>query len=109
MFYAKHRSRRKKMKFVKGIAMLLCLVTIFTSVWVGNLGIGAEDGDDKVTVTVKYVYKSNGYMVTQPYTAQISKGTDFTKTIEIPHLLNYTIPVDDAIVSVGSDGMSLQG
>ena len=97
------------MKFVKGIAMLLCLVTIFTSVWVGNLGIGAEDGDDKVTVTVKYVYKSNGYMVTQPYTAQISKGTDFTKTIEIPHLLNYTIPVDDAIVSVGSDGMSLQG
>lgn len=44
MFYAKHRSRRKKMKFVKGIAMLLCLVTIFTSVWVGNLGIGAEDG-----------------------------------------------------------------
>ena len=41
MFYAKHRSRRKKMKFVKGIAMLLCLVTIFTSVWVGNLGIGA--------------------------------------------------------------------
>ena len=32
------------MKFVKGIAMLLCLVTIFTSVWVGNLGIGAEDG-----------------------------------------------------------------
>ena len=48
-------------------------------------------------------------MVTQPYTAQISKGTDFTKTIEIPHLLNYTIPVDDAIVSVGSDGMSLQG
>ena len=109
MFYAKHRSRRKRMKFVKGIAMLLCLVTIFTSVWVGNLGIGAEDGDDKVTVTVKYVYKSNGYMVTQPYTAQISKGTDFTKTIEIPHLLNYTIPVDDAIVSVGSDGMSLQG
>lgn len=97
------------MKFVKGIAMLLCLVTIFTSVWVGNLGIGAEDGDDKVTVTVKYVYKSNGYMVTQPYTAQISKGTDFTKTIEIPHLLNYTIPVDDAIVSVGSDGMLLQG
>lgn len=109
MFYAKHRSRRKKMKFVKGIAMLLCLVTIFTSVWVGNLGIGAEDGDDKVTVTVKYVYKSNGYMVTQPYTAQISKGTDFTKTIEIPHLLNYTIPVDDAIVSVGSDEMLLQG
>ena len=44
MFYAKHRSRRKKMKFVKGIAMLLCLVTIFTSVWVGNLGFGAEDG-----------------------------------------------------------------
>lgn len=44
MFYAKHRSRRKKMKFVKGIAMLLCLVTIFTSVWVGNLGIGAEGG-----------------------------------------------------------------
>lgn len=95
------------MKFVKGIAMLLCLVTIFTSVWVGNLGIGAEDGGDKVTVTVKYVYKSNGYMVTQPYTAQISKGTDFTKTIEIPHLLNYSIPVDVAIVSVGSEEKKL--
>ena len=44
MFYAKHRSRRKKMKFVKGIAMLLCLVTIFTSVWfTGNI-VMAEDG-----------------------------------------------------------------
>lgn len=32
------------MKFVKGIAMLLCLVTIFTSVWfTGNI-VMAEDG-----------------------------------------------------------------
>lgn len=98
MFYAKHRSRRKKMKFVKGIAMLLCLVTIFTSVWVGNLGIGAEDGDrsETVTITVNYVYKSNNAMVAQPYTAQIEKGASFKKTLEIPKLFNYSIPTDMA-------------
>lgn len=99
MFYAKHRSRRKKMKFVKGIAMLLCLVTIFTSVWVGNLGIGAEDGDrsETVKITVNYVYKSNNAMVAQPYTAQIEKGASFKKTLEVPKLFNYSIPNDEAI------------
>lgn len=98
MFYAKHRSRRKKMKFVKGIAMLLCLVTIFTSVWVGNLGIGAEDGDrsETVKITVNYVYKSNNAMVAQPYTAQIEKGASFKKTLEVPKLFNYSIPNDEA-------------
>ena len=99
MFYAKHRSRRKKMKFVKGIAMLLCLVTIFTSVWVGNLGIWAEDGDrsETVKITVNYVYKSNNAMVAQPYTAQIEKGASFKKTLEVPKLFNYSIPNDEAI------------
>lgn len=99
MFYAKHRSRRKKMKFVKGIAMLLCLVTIFTSVWVWNLGIGAEDGDrsETVKITVNYVYKSNNAMVAQPYTAQIEKGASFKKTLEVPKLFNYSIPNDEAI------------
>lgn len=87
------------MKFVKGIAMLLCLVTIFTSVWVGNLGIGAEDGDrsETVKITVNYVYKSNNAMVAQPYTAQIEKGASFKKTLEVPKLFNYSIPNDEAI------------
>lgn len=87
------------MKFVKGIAMLLCLVTIFTSVWVGNLGIGAEDGDrsETVTITVNYVYESNNAMVAQPYTAQIEKGAAFQKTLEIPKLFNYSIPADKAV------------
>lgn len=108
MFYAKHRSRRKKMKFVKGIAMLLCLVTIFTSVWVGNLGIGAEDGDrsETVKITVNYVYKSNNAMVAQPYTAQIEKGASFKKTLEVPKLFNYSIPNDEAI-GLGTDGIVL--
>ena len=87
------------MKFVKGIAMLLCLVTIFTSVWVGNLGIGAEGGDrsETVKITVNYVYKSNNAMVAQPYTAQIEKGASFKKTLEVPKLFNYSIPNDEAI------------
>lgn len=108
MFYAKHRSRRKKMKFVKGIAMLLCLVTIFTSVWVGNLGIGAEDGDrsETVKITVNYVYKSNDAMVAQPYTAQIEKGASFKKTLEVPKLFNYSIPNDEAI-GLGTDSIVL--
>lgn len=108
MFYAKHRSRRKKMKFVKGIAMLLCLVTIFTSVLVGNLGIGAEDGDrsETVKITVNYVYKSNNAMVAQPYTAQIEKGASFKKTLEVPKLFNYSIPNDEAI-GLGTDSIVL--
>ena len=108
MFYAKHRSRCKKMKFVKGIAMLLCLVTIFTSVWVGNLGIGAEDGDrsETVKITVNYVYKSNNAMVAQPYTAQIEKGVSFKKTLEVPKLFNYSIPNDEAI-GLGTDSIVL--
>lgn len=108
MFYAKHRSSRKKMKFVKGIAMLLCLVTIFTSVWVGNLGIGAEDGDrsETVKITVNYVYKSNNAMVAQPYTAQIEKGASFKKTLEVPKLFNYSIPNDEAI-GLGTDSIVL--
>ena len=108
MFYAKHRSRRKKMKFVKGIAMLLCLVTIFTSVWVGNLGIGAEDGNrsETVKITVNYVYKSNNAMVAQPYTAQIEKGASFKKTLEVPKLFNYSIPNDEAI-GLGTDSIVL--
>lgn len=87
------------MRFVKGIAMLLCLVTIFTSVWVGNLGIGAEGGDrsETVKITVNYVYKSNNAMVAQPYTAQIEKGASFKKTLEVPKLFNYSIPNDEAI------------
>ena len=96
------------MKFVKGIAMLLCLVTIFTSVWVGNLGIGAEDGDrsETVKITVNYVYKSNNAMVAQPYTAQIEKGASFKKTLEVPKLFNYSIPNDEAI-GLGTDSIVL--
>lgn len=36
-------------------------------------------------------------MVAQPYTAQIAKGAAFKKTIEVPYLFNYSIPVDQAV------------
>ncbi|OLA54237.1 MAG: hypothetical protein BHW37_06810 [Firmicutes bacterium CAG:272_52_7] len=76
--------------------------------WVGNLGIGAEDGDrsETVKITVNYVYKSNNAMVAQPYTAQIEKGVSFKKTLEVPKLFNYSIPNDEAI-GLGTDSIVL--
>lgn len=81
----------------KGISLLLCLVMLFSSFCFGGSAIiaKAEDGNT-VTVTVNYVYDSNKSMVAQPYRAQIAKGSDFNKTLEIPKLFNYSIPADKA-------------
>ena len=81
----------------KGIVLLLCIATLFSSAQLGGLALIAEAAEgDTVTVTVNYVYESNSAMVAQPYTAQIAKGAAFKKTIEVPYLFNYSIPVDQA-------------
>ena len=80
----------------RGIGLLLCLVMLFSSVPFGGIASPVNAAEDTVTVTVNYVYKSNSGMVAQPYTAQIEKGSDFRKTLEIPKLFNYSIPTDQA-------------
>ena len=81
----------------KGISLLLCLVMLFSSFRFGGSAIIAKAEDSNtVTVTVNYVYDSNKSMVAQPYRAQIAKGSDFNKTLEIPKLFNYSIPADKA-------------
>ena len=81
----------------KGISLLLCLVMLFSSFRFGGSAIIAKAEDSNtVTVTVNYVYDSNKNMVAQPYRAQIAKGSDFNKTLEIPKLFNYSIPADKA-------------
>lgn len=79
---------------VKGAVLFLCLAMLFSSV----LGVAtiAKADDNTVTVTVNYVYESNSAMVAQPYTAQIAKGAPFQKSMEVPKLLNYSIPTDKA-------------
>lgn len=81
----------------KGISLLLCLVMLFSSFRFGGSAIIAKAEDSNtVTVTVNYVYDSNKSMVAQPYRAQIAKGSDFNKTLEIPKLFNYSIPAEKA-------------
>lgn len=90
----------------RSIGLLLCLVMLFSSVPFGGIASPVNAAEDTVTVTVNYVYKSNSGMVAQPYTAQIEKGSDFRKTLEIPKLFNYSIPTDQAI-GLG-EGIALQ-
>ena len=80
--------------FVKAVALLLCAAVIITSFCLGNIGLVAEAEGETVTITVNYVYESNNAMVAQPYRAQIAKNTEFVKSIEVPKLLNYSIPSD---------------
>lgn len=96
--YLKRQAMKLRSGLTKGIVLLLCLATLFSSAQLGGLALIAEAADgDTVTVTVNYVYKSNSAMVAQPYTAQIAKGAAFKKTIEVPYLFNYSIPVDQAV------------
>lgn len=105
--YLKRQAMKLRSGLTKGIVLLLCLATLFSSAQLGGLALIAEAADgDTVTVTVNYVYKSNSAMVAQPYRAQIAKGTAFHKTIEVPYLFNYSIPVDQA-VGLGS-GIKLE-
>ena len=78
----------------KGAVLFLCLAMLFSSVW--GVATTAKADDNTVTVTVNYVYESNSAMVAQPYTAQIAKGAPFQKSMEVPKLLNYSIPTDKA-------------
>ena len=105
--YLKRQAMKLRSGLTKGIVLLLCLATLFSSAQLGGLALIAEAADgDTVTVTVNYVYKSNSAMVAQPYRAQIAKGTAFHKTIEVPYLFNYSIPYDQA-VGLGS-GIKLE-
>lgn len=105
--YLKRQAMKLRSGLTKGIVLLLCLATLFSSAQLGGLALIAEAADgDTVTVTVNYVYKSNSAMVAQPYTAQIAKGAAFHKTIEVPYLFNYSIPNDQA-VGLGS-GIKLE-
>lgn len=105
--YLKRQAMKLHSGLTKGIVLLLCLATLFSSAQLGGLALIAEAADgDTVTVTVNYVYKSNSAMVAQPYTAQIAKGAAFQKTIEVPYLFNYSIPNDQA-VGLGS-GIKLE-
>lgn len=104
--YLKRQAMKLRSGLTKGIVLLLCLATLFSSAQLGGLALIAEAADgDTVTVTVNYVYKSNSAMVAQPYRAQIAKGAAFQKTIEVPYLFNYSIPYDQA-VGLG-DGIEL--
>lgn len=105
--YLKRQAMKLRSGLTKGIVLLLCLATLFSSAQLGGLALIAEAAEgDTVTVTVNYVYKSNSAMVAQPYTAQIAKGAAFKKTIEVPYLFNYSIPNDQA-VGLGS-GIKLE-
>lgn len=96
--YLKRQAMKLRSGLTKGIVLLLCLATLFSSAQLGGLALIAEAAEgDTVTVTVNYVYESNSAMVAQPYTAQIAKGTAFKKTIEVPYLFNYSIPVNQAV------------
>lgn len=98
--YLKRQAMKLRSGLTKGIVLLLCLATLFSSAQLGGLALIAEaaEGDTvTVTVTVNYVYESNSAMVAQPYTAQITKGAAFKKTIEVPYLFNYSIPYDQAV------------
>lgn len=96
--YLKRQAMKLRSGLTKGIVLLLCLATLFSSAQLGGLALIAEAAEgNTVTVTVNYVYKSNSAMVAQPYTAQIAKGAAFKKTIEVPYLFNYSIPVNQAV------------
>lgn len=95
MYRGKYQARKPRGRLLKGLSLLLSLLVLLTSVHLGGIATLAEEGET-VTVTVNYVYESNHAMVAQPYTAQISKGAAFQKTLEIPKLFNYSIPADKA-------------
>lgn len=95
MYRGKYQARKPRGRLLKGLSLLLSLLVLLTSVHLGGIATLAEEGET-VTVTVNYVYASNHAMVAQPYTAQISKGAAFQKTLEIPKLFNYSIPADKA-------------
>ncbi|MEA5152856.1 MAG: InlB B-repeat-containing protein [Oscillospiraceae bacterium] len=82
-----------KSKFSKLLAIVLCLVMA-----VGSVAGVVEPTADTVTVTVNFVYDSNKAMVSQPYSAQIAKGTEFKQNVAAPKISNYSV---DTTISEG--------
>ena len=98
MYHAKHIKSVSHTKLLRALILLLCLVMLFVSFRSAGIVLTAEAADNEtVTVTVNYVYQANQAMVAQPYTAQIKKGAEFRKTLEVPGLFNYSIPSDTAV------------
>ncbi len=79
----------------KMLALGLCLVLTALSFPLGG-GAARAAADGTVTVTVNFVYEADKNMVAQPYGAQLAKGAAFQKIVDVPVLLNYTIPADKA-------------
>ena len=71
------------------IAILLC-VSLLVSV---AAPVFAADSDI-VTITVNYVYYSTKAMVSQPYSAQIAKGSEFSHDVACPTITNYSIDME---------------
>lgn len=76
----------------KIIAVILVFTMLFSVLQYTNIFAASETA----TVTVNYVYESNNAMVAQPYSAQISKGDSFVKSVAAPNLINYSVPIDIA-------------
>ena len=87
---------RKSSRFKTWISVLLCIVFCASTVLITS-GATTVTDSGTVTITVNYVYDSNQAMVAQPWSAQITKGDAFSKTVAVPKQPNYTIPVDKAV------------
>lgn len=95
MHDAKHMIKRKHTGVSRAIALLLCVITLVASFHL-IFETAYAGANDTVNITVNYVYASNQSMVDSPYRAQIAKGAEFKKSLDIPEVLNYSIPADKA-------------
>lgn len=75
------------------LSVILCVAMLAANAYMPTVAV-AED--EKVTVSVKFVYKDDNTMVAQPYYASIPKGSEFKKSISAPKMINYSVPVDEA-------------
>lgn len=90
------KTAKKILAFVLSLAMFVTCVNVDLY---NSMAVAETTTDGKVTITVNYVYESNQALLTQPYKAQVAKGSDFKKTIDVQSLLNYKVPVDKATVN----------
>lgn len=95
MYNTQYHRKRDYTNLHKAMALFLCFAMLITSFHFVVIAAEAKT-TDTVNITVNYVYASNQSMVAQPYRAQITKGSEFKKSLEIPKLFNYSIPADKA-------------
>lgn len=100
-----HETRSARGALYKALALALCLVLTMLSFPL-NGGVVRAAAGDTVTVTVNFVYEADKSMAAQPYRAQLAQGAAFQKIVDVPALLNYTIPADK-VQGLG-DGIVLQ-